>query len=61
MRTTVGENPIRARDAADPAGHGKNVAYVFMAVLVVYTLVRGTFGAAAKPIWIDRVVQSCDC
>src|SRR5580765_4349022 len=54
MRTAVGESPIRARDVVDPAGPGKNVAYVFITVLVVYTLVRGTFGAAAKPIWIDE-------
>ena len=54
MRTAVGESPIRARDVVDPAGPGKNVAYVFIAVLVVHTLVRGTFGAAAKPIWIDE-------
>lgn len=41
-------------DLAQPARRYEKAAYVFMALLIAYSLVRGIFGAAGKPFWIDE-------
>jgi hypothetical protein len=37
-------------------GEYKRPAYIFMALLVVYTIARGLVGAAARPMWFDELL-----
>ena len=45
---------LSALEGADPK-QSKKAAYVFIGLLVLYTIVRGIAGAAQKPFWFDEL------
>ncbi len=45
---------LSALEGADPK-QSKKAAYIFMGLLVMYTIVRGIAGAAHRPFWFDEL------